>query len=301
VPPSVLALVLVAAVIHVTWNVLLKTAGDPLDSATIGIGAATALVVPVAAVAWWSLGRPLVSPQMAGLAILSGIVETAFFVLLSAAYRRGDLSVVYPTARGTAPLVAVVIGVVVLGERLGVAGALGVAALVAGLLMLQRPWRLLSGGDPAARSASLFAVATGVAIACYSAIDRVGVRLEDGWLYAVLIWPAMAVGLAVVWVARRRWAVAGRSGPAPEAMPRREVGRAALGGLLIMAAYSLILVAYTLAPLAVVSPLRESAIVLASAWGIIGLGEAADRADAVRRLAAAAVVVVGIALLVVGG
>jgi len=291
----------VAAVIHVTWNVLLKTAGDPLDSATVGIVAATAVLAPIALVAWGLAGRPAISPQVAGLAVLSGVVETAFFVLLSSAYRRGDLSTVYPTARGTAPLVAVLIGVVVLGERLGVAGALGVAALLAGLLLLQRPWRLWAGGDPTARSATLFALATGVAIACYSAIDRVGIRLEDGWLYAVLIWPAMATGLALVWAGRRRWASAGRGGRLPGAMARREVGRAAVGGLLIMAAYTLILAAYTMAPLAVVSPLRESAIVLASAWGIVGLGEATDRADALRRLGAAAVVVVGIALLVAGG
>lgn len=300
-PPVVLLLVLIAAVIHVTWNVLLKTAGDPLDSATIGIVAATAIVVPLAAATWWLLGRPAITPQMAGLAILSGIVETVFFVLLSAAYRRGDLSVVYPTARGTAPLVAVLIGVVVLGERLGVAGALGVAALLAGLLMLQRPWRLWAGDDATARAATLFALATGVAIACYSAIDRVGIRLDDGWLYGALIWPAMATGLALVWAGRRRWAAAGRGGSRPVSMSGRDVGRAAAGGLLIVAAYSLILAAYTMAPLAVVSPLRESAIVLASAWGIVGLGEATDRTDALRRLTAAAVVVVGITLLVAGG
>ncbi len=68
----------------------------------------------------------------------------AYFILLSAAYRRGDLSVVYPIARGTAPLLAVAIGVVVLGERLGVAGSIGVVALLAGFLLLQRPWRAIA-------------------------------------------------------------------------------------------------------------------------------------------------------------
>ena len=108
-------------------------------------------------------------------------------MLLSAAYRRGDLSVVYPIARGTAPLLAVAIGVGLLGERLGLAGSLGVAALLAGFLLLQRPWRVLAAARaaPAGQrrgaidTAILFALATGVTIATYSAIDRVGTRLID--------------------------------------------------------------------------------------------------------------------------
>ena len=79
------------------------------------------------------------------LGLVSGTVEAGYFILLSAAYRRGDLSVVYPIARGTAPLLAVAIGVVLLGERLGIGGSIGVVLLLAGFLVLQRPWRVLAG------------------------------------------------------------------------------------------------------------------------------------------------------------
>ncbi len=300
-PPAVLGLVLVAAILHVTWNVILKTSGDPLDAATIGIYAATLVSIPIALAAL-AMGELVDVGLVVALATLSGLVGTAFFVLLSAAYRRGDLSLVYPTARGTAPLVAVAIGVLVLGERLGPLSALGVAALLIGLLLLQRPWRIFSSsGDADVRSASLFAVAGGVAIAGYSAIDRVGVRLGDPWLYAALLWPAHACWLTVVLVLRRRLSRAGLVGAPFAALTRREITRGAVGGLLIMATYSMILVAYLLAPLAIVSPLRESAIVLATAWGVVRMGEAADRADAIRRVVAAAVILLGIALLVVAG
>lgn len=300
-PPAVLGLVLVAAILHVSWNVLLKTSGDPLDSATIGIYAATLASIPIAVVAV-ALGGSADRAPVVALALLSGVVGTVFFVLLSAAYRRGDLSLVYPTARGTAPLVAVAIGVIVLGERLGPVSALGVAALLLGLLVLQRPWRIFSAaGDADVRTATLLAAAAGVAIAGYSAVDRVGIRLGDPLLYAALLWPAHAGWLTVVWIVRRRLSGSGLVAPPFARLTRREIGRGAVGGLLIMAAYSLILVAYLAAPLALVSPLRESAIVLASAWGVFGMGEAADRADALRRIAAAGVILLGIALLVLAG
>jgi drug/metabolite transporter (DMT)-like permease len=290
--PAVVALVLLAAVLHVVWNVLLKTAGDPLRTAAVGVLTATVVVAPIAVAGWLTADRPSIPSEALLIAVLSGAVETAYFVFLSAAYRRGDLSIVYPTARGTAPLLAVVIGVVVLGERLGPVGAVGVAALLVGILLLQRPWKgFAPGADQRVRAATLFAVATGVCIAAYTALDRVGVRLTEPWLYAALIWPVMAAGL-LGWLA-----VAARGGGGPAAGV--DVGKAALGGLLTLVAYGLVLGALAIAPLTAVAPLRESAIVLASGWGALRLAEATDRGDAIRRLLAAGLVVVGIALLVI--
>src|SRR5262245_1870629 len=96
--------------------------------------AASVGLVPAGVAAWWLTGRPMLEPEDIALGILSGLVECVYFIFLSAAYRRGDLSVVYPIARGTAPLLAVVVGVGLLGERLGVAGSIGVVALLAGFL-----------------------------------------------------------------------------------------------------------------------------------------------------------------------
>src|SRR4051794_41326235 len=118
--------------------------------------AASVGIVPLGAAVWLSQGQPDLPPEGVALGLASGVVEAAYFIFLSAAYRRGDLSVVYPLARGTAPLLAVVIGVVVFGERLGGARAVGVIALLAGVLILQKPWRAFaaprSGGGRAAQA-----------------------------------------------------------------------------------------------------------------------------------------------------
>jgi drug/metabolite transporter (DMT)-like permease len=206
---------------------------------------------------------------------------------------------VYPLARGSAPLLAVALGVVVLNERLGEVGYLGVATLLAGLLILQRPWQYLRASGRAAGGAAGFALLTGVAIASYSAVDRVGVRMTEPWIYAGLIWASCTVFLwSYVWIYRRRGAArsagsAATDDPDSAFRPRR----AAIGGLITLGAYMLILVAFTVAPLTAVAPLRESAIVLASGWGSFRLGEAADRRDGLRRIGAAGLVVLGAVLL----
>lgn len=297
--PFVFVLVAGAAVLHVTWNVLLKTAGDPLRAAAVGMATAAAVVCPTALVWWLAVGRPAIPTQTLVLSVVSGVLEAIYFAFLAAAYRRGDLSLVYPLARGSAPLLAVAIGVVLLGERLGPVGYLGVGALLVGLLSLQRPWRYLRASGREGGGAAGFAVLTGIAIASYSAVDRVGVRGTEPLLYAGLIWASCAIFLwAYVWFYRRQVAgrvASGTAGPAPDAGFSNR--RAGIGGLITLGAYLMILVAFTVAPLTAVAPLRESAIVLASGWGSFRLREAADRPEALRRLTAAGLVVVGAILL----
>ncbi len=311
--PWIIGLVAVSAVLHLAWNVRLKTAGDPLRAATIGMLAASVGIVPVGFAVWWVQGRVTLPIDGIALGVASGVVEAAYFILLSAAYRRGDLSVVYPVARGTAPLLAVVIGVVVLGERLGVAGSIGVVLLLAGFLVLQRPWRAIAlarsggggaGGSAGARatavgarkaaadSAILFALAAGVMIATYTAIDRVGTRLIDVVVYAAILWATCSVVL-VLWVAFVAGGDLLRYGP-------EAARRAAVGGWLTLVAYMCILVALSVAPLSGVAPLRESATVFAAAWGSVRLGEASDRSEAARRIGASALIVGGALLLAVG-
>ena len=290
--PLVIGLVAVSAVLHVAWNVRLKTADDPLRAATVGMLAASIGIVPVGAAAWWAAGSPAVPVEGIGLGVLSGTVEAGYFILLSAAYRRGDLSVVYPLARGTAPLLAVAVGVLVLGERLGLAGSIGVMALIAGFLLLQRPWRVLRGHDPLDPSI-LFALATGVSIATYTAIDRVGTRLIEPLPYAAILWVTTSVVL-VGWVRVVGGGDIGAGG-------RAAVRSAAIGGWLTLIAYVLILFALSVAPLSGVAPLRESATVVAAAWGSWRLGEAVSRGEGVRRVAASLLIVAGALLLAVGG
>ena len=296
--PLVFGLVAGAAVLHVAWNVLLKTAGDPLRAAAIGMTSAAAVIVPAAAIGWFVIGRPPIPIEAIGLSIVSGVLEAAYFGFLAAAYRRGDLSVVYPIARGTAPLLAVAVGIGILGERLGAPGIAGVGLLLVGLLILQRPWRVLRAANRASGSgdaAVRFALATGVMIAAYSAVDRVGSRLVEPWFYAGLIWASCMVFLwAYVWFRRVVLRAPAETGP----FDRR---RAAIGGWITLSAYLLILVAFSVAPLTAVAPLRESAIVLASGWGTMRLGEGRDRSETIRRIGASALVVGGAILLAIDG
>jgi uncharacterized membrane protein len=301
VEPFVIGLVAISAVLHVAWNVRLKTAGDPLRAATIGMLAASVGIVPAGVVAWWVSGAPSLPLEGVALGVASGVVEAVYFVFLAAAYRRGDLSVVYPLARGTAPLLAVIVGVGLLGERLGFGGSLGVVALLAGFLSLQRPWRVLTmargrgagtDGRRAVDTSILFALATGVTIATYTAMDRVGVRLIEPLPYAAILWLTTCVAL-VLWVAFVAGGDLLRHGPA-------DTRNAVIGGWLTLGAYLLVLVALSVAPLSGVAPLRESASVFAAAWGSVRMGEAADRAEAGRRISASILIVGGALLLATG-
>lgn len=293
-PPLALALVIVAAVLHAGWNVLLKTSGDPLRTAVRLQAIGTAVLVPLGVLAWLASGRPPLEPAGVALALGSGVLEAVYFFCLSAAYGRGDLSLVYPLARGSAPLLSIAIGIGLLGERLGLPAAIGVAALVTGILLVARPWRALRATGREHRGAIGFALATGASIAAYSAVDRVGVRILEPWLYGALLAVFATVILAgTVAIGRRSRLL---STPAVADRPS-SLWRDGAAGVLSLTAYLLILFAYSQAPLAAVAPLRESGIVLAAAWGALRLGESNGRREAITRIAAAALVVVGAVLL----
>jgi len=290
VPIAAIALVLASSIFHVAWNSLVKTSGDPLATSTRAVGLGVLAVTPLALLAWLATGRPTLTPEGWVIAFASGIVSAAYFVPLSAAYRRGALSSVYPVARGSGALLGVIVGVVILGERLDPIGYVGVALLLGGTLT--------AALATASRATVAPALLAGCAVAGYSALDRVGVRTGPAWLYAWALWTVCALGL-VGWralIARTRATPPGGrpAAYAGAADPRRSL----LAGLLIIGTYMLILLAFQIAPLAGVAPLRESATILAAAWGVIVLGER-DRAGV--RLAAAAAVGVGAILLAVSG
>ncbi len=294
VPLAAIALVLASSVFHVAWNTLVKTSGDPLATSTRAVGLGVLAATPLAAVAWLAGGRPMLTPEGWLIAVGSGIVSAAYFVPLSAAYRRGALSSVYPVARGSGALLGVVAGVVILGERLHPPGYLGVALLLGGTLT--------AALATASRATVAPALLAGCAVAGYSALDRVGVRTGPPWLYAWALWTVCAVGLiagralAARLVARSPGRAA--AGADPDPVPGASLRRSLAAGLLIIGTYMLILLAFTIAPLAGVAPLREATTILAAAWGVIALGE---RHRAGVRLAAAAAVAAGAILLAAGG
>jgi drug/metabolite transporter (DMT)-like permease len=303
VPSLAILLVLVAAVLHAGWNVLLKTSGDTLTTAVRLQAIGTVVLVPVAVVAWLWNDRPPVSALAFWLAMVSALLEATYFVFLASAYRRGALSLVYPVARGSAPLIAVVVGIGILGERLAPLALAGVGCLLIGILLVARPWQALRATDPAHRAAIGFALLTGASIAAYSTVDRLGVREAPPWLYgailavgsSILTFTFVTAGRRVGWLAPA--VVVPRRAGTPTGLAA--LGRDAAAGVLSLTAYLLVLSAYSIAPLATVAPLRESGIVIAAAWGVIRLREARGRRDAGSRIAAAALVVAGAALLAV--
>ena len=306
-----IALVLVAAVLHAGWNVLLKTSGDTLSTAMRLQAIGTAILLPFGIVAYLAIGAPPIPPAAIGLAIVSGFLEAAYFVLLASAYRRGPLSLVYPLARGSAPLLAVVIGIALLQERLAPLALVGVGCLLVGILLVAQPWQAFRAAGATHRGAIGFALATGASIAAYSAVDRLGVRETEPWIYGSILAVVATILTATAVIGGRRL---GLLAPVPVreaptsgdtaaasggALRFGGLARDAVAGVLSLGAYLLVLLAYSFAPLATVAPLRESGIVLAAAWGAIRLKESAGRRDATTKIAAAGLVVLGAILLAV--
>ncbi len=273
--------------LHGTWNILAKVSADPLQTFQRATLAAMLLSTPVVAVAWVLTGRPGLVPAAAGWCALSGVLEVTYLWLLAAAYRRGELSPVYPIARGTAPLLAVIAGLGLLDERLSALQLAGVGLLLIGILAVTL--------SQATGRATVPALLTGVAIAAYTAIDRVGVRLTTPWLYGWLLIVLMSAGLAASkWIAsrlaaRRRPAQSGTVAPA--AIGR---GQAVLIGVIMWSGYLLVLWALSLAPLSVVSPVRETSVVGVAVWGVWRLRE---RTSVPLKLAGAVATLAGVVMV----
>jgi drug/metabolite transporter (DMT)-like permease len=280
-----IGLALAAAVLHGTWNVLVKVSGDPMGTLRRATVYAALATTPIVLVTWLIAGRPGLTPSAAGLAGVSAALELIYVWLLSAAYKRGELSVVYPIARGSAPLLAVVAGLGVLGERLAPAQLAGVVLLLLGILAVTLPQT--SG------RATVPALLTGVSIAAYSAVDRVGVRLSTPWLYGWLLIVLLAGGLEISrWVSTKLAARRGEGATAePQPVTRRQ---AALVGVFMWGGYLLVLAALNIAPLSVVAPVRETAIVAVAVWGVWKMHE---RKGAPLKLLGAGATLLGVALL----
>jgi drug/metabolite transporter (DMT)-like permease len=231
-----LALVLAAAVFHAGWNRLLHGAEDRLAAAAVGTVVGAALLLPA------TIAFPPV--KVWPLAVASGAAEATYFVLLAAAYRRGELSVTYPVARGVAPFLITLGGAAVLGESLTAARIGGSLALGVGLGIIAQ------AGIAKGRGAALmFAALTGVTIAVYSVIDADAVRSANALGYLGLVTSVEAV--IMLGIVRLDW---GRL---------KASARAGAGiGVGSLVAYLLVLLAYQRAPASPVATLRELSILL---------------------------------------
>ena len=286
---AAIGLALAAAVLHGTWNILVKVSGDPMATFQRATLAATLVATPPVALVWLWAGRPGLAPAAAGWCALSGFLEVTYLWLLAAAYRRGELSAVYPIARGSAPLLAVIAGLVLLHERLTGLQFVGVGLLLAGILAVTL--------SQAGGRATVPALLTGVAIASYTAVDRIGVQLSTPWLYGWLLIVLILAGISIsTWIAARL--TAGRR-PTVERLSSGPVlsrAQATLIGVFMWGGYLLVLWALSLAPLSVVAPVRETAVVGVAIWGVWRLRE---RTGVPMKIAGAVATLAGVALLAI--
>ena len=269
-----LALTLASAFVHAGWNLALARSRDA--------EAATAVVLVLALVVWAVPALVLggVSAGALPYAAASSVLELAYFALLAAAYRRAELSVVYPVARGAAPVLLVVAALAGVGGGVGAGQVVGVVLIAAGIVAVR-------GVGPGAGARDLaLAGGIGACIAAYTLIDREGVRhaAPVPYLWLVLAGPGV-VYFAAMW--RLRGAAALRAEVAARSL------FAAVG---ILGAFALALAALRHAPAAAVGAVREVSVVIAVLLAGVVLRE---RVGA-RRVVGAVVVVGGIALVALG-
>lgn len=245
---GVFLVVLGAAAIHATWNAILRSAGNPLMT-TIMVAGLSGLL-SILALPFLPAPNAAVLPWLAA----STVVQVGYYVLLANAYRTGDMSRTYPIMRGTAPLIVVLVSTLWLGEVIGIAGWTGVALVSAGILSLLF---VPMAGNRLGTTAMAFALGNGVAIATYTLIDGVGVRVAGSLSY--VLWLFVLTGGALV-----AWALVARRNDFIAAA-RKSLPRASAAGLGNLVAYVLVLWAMTQAPIPLVAALRETSILFGTA------------------------------------
>jgi drug/metabolite transporter (DMT)-like permease len=262
---AAVGLALAAAALHAFWNLLLAGSRDTHATTVLVLGLGVAAAAPVAALTW--------DVERAALPYLvaSAALELVYFALLASAYARAELSVVYPLARGGAP-VFVLLGAIVLGAEPSI-GQIGGVLLVAAGVVLVRGRR---GGNWVGTG---FGLAIALCIAGYTLVDNGGIEYAAPIAYLELVLlPVVIAGALAVGPGRLRAAYR------PALVP------AALAGF---AAYALVLAALRLAPAAPVAAVRETSVVIAVALAGVFLHERVGRA----RLAGAVVVAAGVVIL----
>jgi drug/metabolite transporter (DMT)-like permease len=284
--PSIVALLLVAAVMHASWNALLKS--DRSDRlATFGVIMTTGTAMGLCAVPF----LPPIEPAAWKYMLLSVVIHLAYYTFLLKAYSYGDLSHTYPIARGLGPLLVAIFSGQLVGEHLRSQDALGVTLLSVGLIVLALPFRgavATRGGRPGLATA--FAVLTGIAIAGYIVADGLGVRAAGptlpqrvsyiAWLCVVegpwLLVLAFMLRPATVWSHLRvNW------------------WRGVLGGAIASVGYGIAIYGLASGPMAHVAALRETSVLFGTLIGTLLLGEPFGG----RRIAAATVIVSGLVLM----
>jgi len=284
-----LALVLTSAVVHATWNLWTKQLrGDHRDGALMWTLTAISALVYAPVVAW-SLAHGTWRPGLAALGFMavSGVIHVGYFLLLLRGYRTGDLSVVYPLARGTGPMLSALAAAALFAERPSVASVGGLVLILAGIALLT--WRRPGEAGAPPRAAVLHGLAIGVLIAIYT--------LWDGWSVKRALVPPVVFywgGEVTRVLLFTPSALADR--PAVASLWRRHRARVIGIAILSPLSYMLVLAAMRTGAVSHIAPAREVSIVIGAWLGGSVLGEG----DRTRRLLASAAFAAGVIALATG-
>ena len=287
------ALILLAGLIHAGWNIAAKKAGG---DARFAFFSSLLLVLVWAPLAWW-VGHDVVPHwgwQAWALVAVSGVLHLAYYVILLRGYRQADLTVVYPLARGSGPLISSLFAIVVLGEEISQLGLLGVAGVVLGVFLIAGgPGLRRARQDPEARlrlhQGLLYGLLTGVFIAAYTVVDGYGVKVLllspilidylGSCLRVLLLSPVVLRNLPearVLWTVQWRWAL--------------------LVAVVSPVAYVLVLFAMQSAPISHVAPAREVSMLFAALIG----GHLLREGDRLVRMGGAVLIALGVTALGLG-
>jgi len=271
VPLDALLLALGAAFLHAFWNLLIARAKDPEAATAVALLVALVAYAPVAALTW------RIEPAAIPYIVVTSFLQLGYVILLAAAYVRAELSVVYPIARGTAPVLVLVVGIVALGLGSSAQQAVGVCLVGLGVLLVRG---LRRSAEPAG---VLFGLAIACFIAAYTLVDKYGIRYAAPFVYLELSMLLSGLGYSAAIVRLR-----GR--PAL----RAEWGWATVAaGLATFGAYGFVLAALQRASAASVAAVRETSIVIAAAFAAVVLKEPVGP----ERLTGAVLVATGVAIL----
>lgn len=273
--PFIVVLILSAALLHAVWNTIIKTAAD--RTTTLGL-VALGHVLPGAAMV---VLLPLPTMESLIYVGLSTVVHFGYFYLLGRAYEHGDLSVVYPIARGSVPALVSLWAWLFVGEVLPTLVWVGIG-MISGAILLSN-WKSLRSG--VGTTALILSLGTGFCISVYSLVDGIGVRLSGNTL-SYWAWGAFLHIFIAGFVGWRRRHILG-------VLPLKVWSIGIAGGMVSMTAYGLILYAKNFAPLGAVSALRETSVIFATLIGYFLLKEGNWK----RRIGAAVIMVLGIALI----
>ena len=290
---TALALVLLAAVFHAIWNLVAKRAGGDSRFALLSASFVAILWAPVALWFGWS-ELPRWGAAQWTVVACSAVIHLVYFNTLLRGYREADLTVVYPVARGSAPLVTAMAGVLLLGETLAPSALMGVAAVCGGVFLVAGGpalWQQAQGNAARARvrAGLRWGALTGLLIASYSVIDAYAVKV-------LLVGPVLLDYFGNVLRVPLLLPVALRDKAAFVQAARAQWKSALVMAVLAPAGYVMVLYALTLAPLSRVAPAREVSLLMTALLGGHLLGEGDRRL----RLLGAVAIALGVAGLALG-